>query len=74
MSNQSAVMAIHRAMKSEKSYLVYWTDGEKEHQRRLSEADMNAILTAEIGGTVIQVKIEEKQVGKTHLRPESEGE
>ena len=72
MSNHNAVMAIHRAHNTEKSYLVYFRDGENERQMTFSEADMNAILSAELGGQVIQVKITEKQVGKTKLRPESE--
>ena len=71
--HQSAVMAIHKAHKTEKSYLVYWRDGEKERQRTLSEADLNAILSAELGGTVLQVVVKEVGVGKTRLRPDSEG-
>ena len=74
MSNQEIVNRIHKAMKQEKSYIVFWTDGEKEHQSTLSEADMNAILSAGFGGQVLQVKIETREVGKTHLRPDSESQ
>jgi hypothetical protein len=73
MSNQKIVNKIHKAMKTERRFIVYTKAGNNERRREMSESDLVAMLQRNFGEYVIELQIEEIEVGKTHLRPDSEG-
>jgi prolyl-tRNA editing enzyme YbaK/EbsC (Cys-tRNA(Pro) deacylase) len=67
--HQKAVTAIHKATKTERRFTVYLKAGNRERKVEMSEADLIAMLQKNFGQYVIELRIEEIEVGKTHIGP-----
>lgn len=64
---QKAVSAIHQAMKSERLFTAYLKAGNRERKVEMSEADMKAVLQKHFKTYVLELRIENVEVGKTRL-------